>query len=179
MSFSYDEFMEDMWTNHLWPNNFPVDFRKVYELARELHNSIEDIISKKQNLLEGYVLMDWLSSVARMNQRVLRQQVFGRLTDGDTMKELGEVMLQPKKEKVDIEINIEDVFGGKKGNMPEGLEELLDGIGNAIHEAMGNKSTEEQVIEMIDSSDTDIGSEESFGKILKALKDSILPNEEE
>ena len=93
MSFSYDEFMEDMWTNHLWPNNFPVDFRKVYELARELHNSIEEIISKKQNLIEGFVLMDWLSSVARMNQRVLRQQVFGRLTDGDTMKEIGEVIL--------------------------------------------------------------------------------------
>ena len=179
MSFSYDEFMEDMWANHAWPNNFPVDFRKVYELARELHNSIEDILSKKQNLLEGYVLMDWLSSVARMNQRVLRQQVFGRLTDGDTMKEIGEVMLQSKKEDIGIEINIEDVFGNNKGNMPKGLEELLDGIGNAIHEAMGNKSTEEQVIEMIDSSDTDIGSEESFGKILKALKDSILPNEEE
>ena len=87
-------------------------------------------------------------------------------------------MLQPPS-RPDIEINLEDFFGGK-GSMPEGLEQLLDELGNAIHEAMGEvKSTEEQVIEMIDSSEQEIGSQESFGKILKALKDAVLPNEEE
>ena len=178
MSFDYNDFMEDMNGNKMWPNNFPVDFHKVYELAKELHETIEVCISKKQNLLEGLVLMDWLTSVARMNYNALRQRAFGMLSDKETMEELEEVMLQPPS-RPDIEINLEDFFGGK-GSMPEGLEQLLDELGNAIHEAMGEvKSTEEQVIEMIDSSEQEIGSQESFGKILKALKDAVLPNEEE
>mgnify|MGYP001350976084 CR=1 FL=1 len=178
MTFSYDEFMEDMSANKMWPNNFPVDFHKVYELAKNLHETIESSINKKQQLLEGLVLMDWLTSVAQMNYNALRQQVFGRLSDKESMEEVGEVILNSRS-MPEIEINLEDFFGDN-GNMPEGLEQMLDELGNAIHEAMGKvKSTEEQVIEMIDSSEQEIGSQESFEKILKALKNAVLPNEEE
>ena len=69
MTFGKDEFMEDIMSNSMWPNNLDLDWDQ-YELAVAMHEAIEDSINHQQDLIQGLILMEWLSSVATINYRV-------------------------------------------------------------------------------------------------------------
>jgi len=167
--------------NSMWPNNLDLDWDRVHELALAMHKAIEDSINEQQDLIQGLILMEWLSSVATINYRALRNQMMGRMIDGDmTTEEIFGIKMTPKHKEINIDIS--SIFGGE-GNM----EDLMKGIGNAIQEAMQEVQEEmgsnpmEDILKQLKATGSKEGTEESFASILNALKDAIedSPNEEE
>lgn len=181
MTFSKDEFMEDIMSNSMWPNNLDLDWDRVYELAVAMHEAIEDSINHQQDLIQGLILMEWLSSVATINYRALRNQMMGQMIDGNmTTEEIFAIRMTPKHKQIDIDVS--EIF-----NVGGNIEDLMKGIGNAIQEAMQEVQEEmkgnpmEDILRHLKASGQKEGTEESFASILTALKEAVedSPNEEE
>lgn len=169
-------------SNSMWPNNLNLDWDRVHELAIAMHKAIEDSINKDQNLIQGLILMEWLSSVATINYRALRNQMMGQMIDGNmTTKEIFDIKMEPKKHE-EFEIDISQIFKGEAN-----IEDLMKGIGNAIQEAMQEAQEEmsgntmDDILKKLKATGNTEGTEESFASILKALKEAVndSPNEEE
>lgn len=168
-------------SNSMWPNNLDLDWDRVHELAVAIHEAIEDSINKDQNLIQGLILMEWLSSVATINYRALRNQMMGQMIEGNmTTDEIFGIKMTPKHKQIDIDVS--EIFNGGGD-----IGDLMKGIGNAIQEAMQEVQEEmkgnpmEDILNQLKATGSNEGTEESFASILSALKDAIedSPNEEE
>ena len=111
MTFTKDEFMEDIMSNSMWPSNLELDWDRVHELAVAMHEAIEDSINEQQDLIQGLILMEWLSSVATINYRALRNQMMGQMIDGNmTTEEIFAIRMTPKHKQIDIDVS--EIFNG-------------------------------------------------------------------
>lgn len=181
MTFDKDEFMQDIMSNSMWPNNLTLNWDRLHRLALSIHESIENGINAEQTLLEGLILMEWLSGVATVNYRALRNQMMGRMVDGEmTAEEIFGIEMSPKQS---INIDISDLVGNMNGDM----KDLMTGIGEAISEALSDskedssKGMMDDILKQLTNSKTDTIDENSFVDILNALKqaaDNDLKEEE-
>ena len=181
MTFDKDEFMQDIMSNSMWPNNLTLNWDRLHRLALSIHESIENGINAEQTLLEGLILMEWLSGVATVNYRALRNQMMGRMVDGEmTAEEIFGIEMTPKQS---INIDISDLVGNMNGDM----KDLKTGIGEAISEALSDSKEDssegmmDDILKQLTNSKTDTIDENSFADILNALKqaaDNDLKEEE-
>ena len=184
MKFSYEDFMEDMESNSIWPNNLDVDWQRIYNLALNLHNAIEEALDEKQSLIEGMILMEWLQGVTGANYRVLRQQILGMSIDGEkNVKDILNTVLPKKGQTINI-----DLSSILEGN---GIQDILKSVETALRENLDKeeeKSGEydsenpiQGIIDMLSATGNEEGTEETFEKMFDALKNAVLDskNEEE
>jgi hypothetical protein len=184
MRFSYEDFMEDIESNSLWPNNLDVDWQRIYNLALNLHNAVEEALDEHQSLVEGLILMEWFQGVTSANYRVLRQQMLGMSIDGKgDMKDILNTVLPKKGEMINI-----DLSSILEGN---GIQDILKSVETALRDNLGKgkqKSGEydsenpvQGIIDMLSATGNEEGSEESFERMFDALKNAVLDsnNEEE
>ena len=172
MTFDKDEFMQDVVTNSMWPNNLTLDWDRIHGLALAIHESIENGINAEQTLLEGLILMEWLSGVATVNYRALRNQMMGRMIDGEmTTEEIFGIVMSPKQTSISIDIS--DMVG----DMDDNMKDLMAGIGEALSEALGgskedsSKGMMNDILEQLNTGKkADKIDEDSFINVLNALK---------
>jgi hypothetical protein len=168
MTFDKDEFMQDVVTNSMWPNNLTLDWDRIHGLALAIHESIENGINAEQTLLEGLILMEWLSGVATVNYRALRNQMMGRMIDGDmTTDEIFGIVMSPKQ-SIDIDVI---------GDIDDNMKDLMAGIGQALNEALSSskedssKGMMNDILQQLKNSKrADKIDEDSFINMLNALK---------
>lgn len=176
MRFSKDEFMNDIVHTHMWPNNMNVDWDRIWMLAQDIHEKIEDAVDSHQTLIEGIILMEWLSAVATVNQRALRQQMLGQIMDGQDPTEVLSTVMTPAKEAT-ININLSDLLNSDDAfqEVMKNIQESLEKVGNIDYGPM------EDVLKTLKDSNKEMGTPESFEKILNALKSAVedSDNEEE
>lgn len=182
MKFSYEDFMEDIESNYVWPSNLDVDWQRIYNLALNLHSAIEEALDENQSLIEGMILMEWLRGVTSANYRVLRQQMLGMSIDGEkNVKDILNTVLPKKGQTINI-----DLSSILEGN---GIQDILKSVETALRENVGKgkqKSGEydsenpvQGIIDMLSATGNEEGTEETFEKMFDALKNAVLDSENE